>query len=104
MYIYPEIKKIAAALRKVSRLAVILNEKMIVQGINFKDCYLVDDCTEENGCLYKYGCRIDSSGFIDEMYYYRLYEGGDMGHYGTMYFKTNVTGQFLAVPFLLYGE
>lgn len=100
MIIYPEIKKIAGALRKIEKLTAVLAEKTDTEGLDFKGCYLVDGCREVNGHLYRDGCRLDNGGLVDDTYYCDQH-GGDCedNYYGTLYYKTNVPGQFVAVPF-----
>lgn len=100
MIIYPEIKKIAGALRKIERLSALLDEKIGMAGVSYKSCYLVDGCSEDNAHLYKSGCRIDHASLIDGTYY-NLFGDSCSGFYGTLYFRTNVPGQFVAVPFVM---
>ena len=100
MIIYPEIKKIAGANAKVKRLVDKLGEKMDCDGLNFENAYFIDGCSERNGHLYRNGGRIDRDGLVDDLYYCTQYTGYcEDDFYGTIYFKTNVPGQFVAVPF-----
>lgn len=100
MIICPEIKKIAGALQKIERLSAALAEKIDTDGLDFKNCYLVDGCREVNEHLYQNGCRLDNGGLVDDVYYCDQYDGyGANSYYGTLYYKTNVPGQFVAVPF-----
>lgn len=100
MIIYPEIKKIAGALRKIERLSVVLAGKIDAEGLDFKNCYLVDGCREVNGHLYRFGCRLDNDGLVDDMYYCDQHAGYcEDDYHGTLYYKTDVPGQFVAVPF-----
>lgn len=97
MIIYPEIKKIVGALRKIERLSATLAGKIDADGLNFKNYYLINGCKEVKGHLYKQGYRIDTGGLLDDAYYFSK-NGGD-SYFGTLYFKTNVPGQFVAVSF-----
>lgn len=100
MIIYPEIKKIAGALRKVERLSNALAEKIDTEGLDIRNCCLVDGCREVNGHLYRHGRRLDNSGLVDDEYYCNQYVGYcEDDYYGTIYYKTNVPGQFVAIPF-----
>lgn len=97
MIIYPEIKKIAGALRKIERLSATLAGKIDADGLDFKSCYLVNGCKEVKGHLYKQGYRIDTGGLLDDAYY--SFKNCEDYYFGALYFKTNVPGQFVAVPF-----
>ena len=100
MNIYPEIKKIAGANAKVERLVAALGKYLDTDGLDFSCAYLIDGCTEKNGHLYRNGRRIDRDGLVDNDYYCTQYTGYcEDYYYGTIYFKTNVPGQFVAVPF-----
>ena len=49
--------------------------------------------------LYQGGCRLDN-GYAEEDYYCCQHTGYcEDCYYGTLYFKTDVPGQFVAVPF-----
>ncbi len=100
MKIYPEIKKIAGMNKAVERLGKKLSEKMDDDSIDWRYAYLVTGCKERGGHLYKDGKRLDKDGLVDDEYYCTQYTGYCEGDYhGTMYFKTNVPGQFVEVPF-----
>lgn len=101
MNIYPEIKKIAGANAKVNRLAKILAEKIDVDGCCFQSAYIVNGCKEKDGHLYWKGEQLDNcKGPVDDDYYCCQYNGYcEDCYHGTLYFKTNVPGQFVAVPF-----
>ena len=103
MRIYPELKKIAGANARVKDLVKKLEEvgldcgDLILQG-----AYLIDGCKEKNGKLFKDGKRLDnhSPAGPDDDYYCCQHTGYcEDCYYGTLYFKTNVPGQFVAVPF-----
>ena len=100
MNIYPELKKIAGANAKIERLAEKFSEKLDIDGLAVAGAYLVNGCSEKNGHLYQNGHRLDNHGLVDDDYYCRQFTGycGD-DYYGTLYFKTNVPGQFVAIPF-----
>lgn len=100
MTIYPEIKKIAGAVAKIERLITAVGKYLDTDGLDFRSAYLIDGCTEKNGHLYRNGNRIDRDGLVDNDYYCTQYTGYcEDDYYGTVYFKTNVPGQFIAVPF-----
>ena len=100
MIVLPGIKKIAEMNAKIMHLAKILNEKMDTEGLNWERAYLIANCEERNGHLYCGNSQLDNEGIVDDLYYCEQYDGytGDDFH-GTLYFKTNVPGQFVAVPF-----
>lgn len=100
MTIFPEIKKIAGLNDSITRLCKTLSEKMEDEGIDWSSAYLVNGCKERNGHLYCNGERLDRDGLVDDLYYCTQYTGYcEDDYYGTLYFKTNVPGQFVAVPF-----
>lgn len=100
MNIYPELKKIAGANDKRERLANKLLEKIDVEGLEFERAHIINGCSEKNGHLYIDGMRLDNSGLVDDDYYCNQHTGYcEDCYYGTLYFKTNVPGQFVAVPF-----
>lgn len=100
MNIYPELKKIAGANEKINQLAKKLTSQIECDGLMLEQAHLISGCKEKNGHLYQGGGRLDNSGLVDDDYYCRQHTGylGD-DFYGTLYFKTNVPGQFVAVPF-----
>ena len=100
MIVLQEIKRIAELNARIERLLEVLGEKMESDGIYWKCAHFVDGCKERNGHLYSNGERLDNVGLVDDLYYcdqYPRYFEDDF--YGTLYFKTNVPGQFVAVPF-----
>ncbi len=100
MNIYPEFKKIAGLNRKIKDLQEKVSQRIDVEGLDFHAACLVDGCTEKKGHLYRSGNRLDNSGLVDNDYYCRQYTGYcEDDFYGTIYFKTDVPGQFVAVPF-----
>ena len=102
LIVIPEIKKIAGMNEKIIRLENIIENKMETDGLDFQNAYFVNGCKEKNGHLYQGDSRLDNGGLVDGLYYCCQYTGyceGDF--YGTLYFKTNVPGQFVAVPFRL---
>lgn len=99
MKIYPEAKRIAAVMDKQRRLVEKLGEKIDVEGFNWDASKLISGCSERNGHLYQDGRRLDN-GYAGEDYYCCQYNGYcEDYYYGTLYFKTDVPGQFVAVPF-----
>lgn len=102
MTVFPEIKKIAGLNDRITRLCKILNEKLEDEGIDWRSAYFVNGCKERNGHLYCNGEQLDRDGLVDDLYYCTQYTGYcEDDYYGTLYFKTNVPGQFVAVPFAL---
>ena len=101
MKVLPEIKKIAGAVDKIDRLAEQLKEYDF-EGVEWYTARLLSGCKERNGKLYdKNDNRLDNGGgIVDDLYYCRQYTGYcEDDFYGTLYFKTNVPGQFVAVAF-----
>lgn len=100
MKIYPEIKKIAGMNDAVKRLGEKLSEKIDCEGLGLERAYLVTGCKERGGHLYQDGVRLDNHGLVGGDYYCDQHTGYcEDDYYGTLYFKTNVPGQFVAVPF-----
>lgn len=100
MIILPEIKKIAGAVARIDRLSDRLNKETDLTGVWWNGAYLVSGCTEKRGHLYQDGCRLDNCGLVDDLYYCDQHTGYcEDDFHGTLYFKTNVPGQFVAVPF-----
>lgn len=100
MIIIPEIKRVAGLNVRIERLSKIIAEKMDADGLDFRSAYFVDGCKERNGHLYSNGEQLDRDGLVDDLYYCEQYTGYcEDDFYGTLYFKTNVPGQFVAVPF-----
>lgn len=100
MKIYPELKKIATLNDKIERLAAAFEEKSSAEGLEFRAATLITGCREKDGHLYQNGVRLDNYGITDNEYYCRQYTGYcEDDFYGTLYFKTDVPGQFVAIPF-----
>lgn len=100
MNIYPEFKKIAGHMTAVQRLSDKISEKIDTDGFEFSSAYLVSGCTERGGHLYQGGARLDNCGLVDNDYYCEQHTGYcEDDYHGTVYFKTNVPGQFVAIPF-----
>ena len=100
MNIYPEIKKIAGMNAARDRLNKILSDKIDCDGIDWSSAKLIDGCRERGGHLYQDGGRLDNSGLVDGDYYCDQHTGYcEDDYHGTLYFKTNVPGQFVSVPF-----
>lgn len=101
MIIIPELKKIAGMNEKIKRLSERLEEEYDIDGLEWERAYLVSGCRVKGQSLYNSdGHRLNNSGLVDDLYFCNQYTGycGD-DFYGTLYFKTNVPGQFVAVPF-----
>lgn len=102
MTIIPELKKIAGLNAKIKRLAEIVGEKVDADGLCLEDARLISGCKEKNGHLYQDGGRLDNSGLVDDLYYCDQHTGYCEDYfYGTLYFKTDVPGQFVAVHFYM---
>lgn len=100
MIVIPEIKKIAGANDKIMRLSKTIGEKIDADGLDFFHAYFVNGCKEKNGHLYQGETQLDRDGLVDNLYYCEQYTGYlEDDFHGTLYFKTNVPGQFVAVPF-----
>lgn len=102
MIIIPEIKKIANMSSKIDRLVEIVGTKMDADGLDLRSAYLISGCKAKGNHLYKDGFRLDNSGLTDDLYYCKQYTGYcEDDFYGTLYFKTDVPGQYVAVPFAM---
>ena len=100
MMIIPELKRIACANAKIKRLAEIVSQKIDADGLELENAYLVSGCSAKGAHLYRNGMRLDNSGLVDDLYYCNQHTGYCEDHfYGTLYFKTDVPGQYVAVPF-----
>lgn len=100
MIIVPELKKIAGLNHKIGRLAEIVKEKIDADGLDFQRAYLVSGCKVKGNHLYMDGARLDNYGLTDDLYYCDQYTGYcEDDYHGTLYFKTDVPGQYVAVPF-----
>ena len=69
MTIFPEMKKIAGLNAAIERLAQKLSMKMDLDGLNFKEVYLISGCKEEKGHLIQAGVALDNAGLVDDLYY-----------------------------------
>ena len=100
MTIIPELKKIAGLNAKIKRLAEIVGEKIDADGLGLESAYLISGCSVKGNHLYKDGHRLDNCGLTDDLYYCDQYTGYcEDDFHGTLYFKTDVPGQYVAVPF-----
>lgn len=100
MNIHKEFKEIAKLNQKRDKLINKIEEKVDTCGYDYTRAYLISGCKEKDGHLYRNGKRLDNNGLVDDDYYCRQHTGmlGD-DFYGTLFFKTDVPGQFVAVPF-----
>ena len=102
MDVFPEIKKIAGMNAAIERLAAKLSQNIDVEGFDFRSAYLLEGCKEKKGHLFRGGVSLDNSGLVDDMYDCAQHTGYcEDDFYGVLYFKTNVPGQFVAVPFYM---
>lgn len=102
MTIIPELKKIAGLNDKIDRLASIVSQRGDIdpEGLDFRSAYLISGCKVKGKHLYQNGNKLDNYGLVDDLYYCKQYAGYcEDDFYGTLYFKTDVPGQFVAVPF-----
>ena len=100
MKIIPELKKIAGLNDKINHLAKIAGEKLDLDGLELASAYLVSGCSARGKHLYKDGHQLDNYGLTDDLYYCNQHQGYCEDSFcGTLYFKTDVPGQYVAVPF-----
>ena len=96
----PELKKIAGLNDKIRRLAKTVGEKIDAEGLRLEDARLFCGCTTDGKHLYHDGGRLDNCGLVDNLYYCDQHTGYCEDYfYGTLYFKTDVPGQYVSVPF-----
>ena len=87
---------------KLKELYSKISQNDIVSGCtNFNPYKILNNCREENNCLYdSNGIFLASGGLVDNLYYCDQYIGYlEDDFYGTMYLKTNKQGQFIAVDY-----
>lgn len=100
MIIIPELKKIAGLNDKIRRLAEKVAEKVDADGLCLDGAYLISGCSAKGKHLYHNGGRLDNYGLTDDLYYCEQYSGYcEDSFYGRLYFKTDVPGQYVVVPF-----
>jgi hypothetical protein len=100
MTIIPELKKIAGLNAKIKRLVEIVGEKIDDDGLYLGSAYLISGCSAKGNHLYKDGHRLDNGGLTDDLYYCDQHVGWcEDDVHGTLYFRTDVPGQYVAVPF-----
>lgn len=103
MNTYPEIKKIAELNEEIEKLIEKLSTQLDVDGLDFFAAHFVKDCVEKNNHLYdSEGNQLDNDcdGPVDDDYYCLQYTGYFADdYYGRLYFKTDVPGTFIEVPF-----
>lgn len=100
MTIIPELKKIAGLNAKIERLVKIVGNKIDADGLGVESAYLISGCSIKGKHLYKDGRRLDNCGLTDDLYYCDQHTGWcEDDFHGTLYFKTDVPGQYVAVPF-----
>lgn len=100
MNIYPEIKKISGMNEAIERLGEKLSTKIDCSDLILKEACFITGCKERGGHLYKNEKRLDKDGLVNNDYYCTQYNGFcEDSFHGTLFFKTNVPGQFVAIPF-----
>lgn len=101
MQIIHEIKKIAAANDKRDHWIKQLElSGFETDDLCLENARLIDGCKEKNGHLFRGNRMLDNNGLVDDQYYCFQVQGYcEDDFYGTLYFKTNVPGQFVEVPF-----
>lgn len=105
MKIIPELKQIvdhktaiidhkAAIYQLVERLEA--DPSLGTHDLRFEDAHLVCGCQERDGHLYRGSRQLDNDGNgpVNDLYYSRK-----RGSSGCVYFKTEVPGRFVAVPY-----
>jgi hypothetical protein len=99
MGIYPEVKEILKHNAAIKIFAERLNDKLDCDGVNWNDTALITGCKEIKGHLYKDGEQLDN-GNGEEDYYVDQHAGYCEDSYnGTLYFKTDIPGEFICVSF-----
>lgn len=100
MKIINKIKKIANQAANIRKFEKDFYDETGLEGLNFFHSELISGCKEIKGHLYINDYRLDNSGLVDDLYYcYQLTGYCEDDFYGDLYFKTNVPGQFIKVPF-----
>lgn len=103
MVIIPELKKIAGLNEKIVRLSRIVADKVDKEGCNFECAQFISGCNVKGNHLYKNGQILDNCGLKYDLYYCdQTPLDDDGGFYGTLYFKTDVPGQYVAVPYFVF--
>lgn len=96
MIIIPELKKIAGLRARIKRLAETIENKTGLDELDFEGAYFIEGCSAKGNHLYRYGDRLDNCGLVDDLYYCKQYTGYcEDDFYGTLYFKTDVPGQYV---------
>ena len=100
MRVIPELKRIAGCRAKMARLAEKAEEKLDLEGLGWQEAELISGCRVKGKHLYQNGVRLDNCGLVDDLYYCEQHTGYcEDDFYGTLYFATDVPGQYVAVPF-----
>ena len=100
MNIFKDIDYIAEQNEERSFYEYRLSNELDLDGLRLVDAYYVNNCEERDGHLYSNGKRLDNKGLVDDDYYCKQHRGDTEDYYyGTLYFKTNRNGVFVAVPF-----
>lgn len=100
MKVYPEIKKIAEKIEEVETMVETISDKFDVDGCVWTSATLIDGCVIQDNKLYQDGERLDNSTIVDDLYFCNQHTGYcEDDYYGTLYFKTDTPGQFVAVPY-----
>ena len=103
MNVYPELKKIAGLNQRIRELHKKLVDKIDMDDLEIESAHLVSGCSVRNGQLWKNGGKITNCRMVDDDYYCDQHTGYcEDDYYGTLYFGTNVPGQYVAVPFHTY--
>lgn len=96
--IFPEIKKIAGLNEKKHALIKKFENKLDLDGVDFETAHFVSGCKEKDGHLYNKGHMLADSK-ADEYYVNQSVGYCEDNFFGTLYFKTDVPGTFVAVWF-----
>lgn len=102
MNIYSEIKKIAGYNHAINELVNKLKDKIDCEGLFFEQAKLISGCSIRSDGLYQNGELLSEGEAVNDDYFCNQSTGYcEDDYYGTVWFKTNVPGQFVEIPFAL---
>lgn len=94
MNTYKEIKEIAKCVSKIQRLAKKLEEELCIDGMDWERAELVS-LTKEQIRRFEKTNGVTFSYFVEQ----HQYDYSEDSYYGWLWFKTDVNGQYVKVPF-----
>lgn len=97
MPIYKAAKRIACLNAQLARQVELINQEIDPDGIEWYSAELVSGLTARDGRLYSDGCQI--AEWADEYYVNQHHGYSEDSYYGWLYFRTDVPGQYVRVPF-----